>query len=131
MNAAPQSFVSWIISALGLGYLVLIPSAAIIAFVIALIVVIRGRGPMAAAALVLVTPAPFLIGLIGALEGVISSYSIIATSAATPRPSELAQGISMALVAPLTGLLLMTPALVVAAFGAFYRSISDDEKPAS
>lgn len=120
-----QSFIAWMLAALGAKYAILLPVVALVSLVLVLVVVTRGRGPMAAAALVLLCPLPLLIGLLGALEGVIGSYHVIAISQSAPKPSELADGISMSLVAPLVGLLLMTPTLLVAVLGSVMRSLTD------
>ena len=71
----------------------------------------------------LIVHVPFLIGLFAAIHGAMASYIVIAMSDMTPKPSELAAGISSALVAPMVGMLLMVPGYAVAAFGAFVRSL--------
>src|SRR5581483_5717516 len=95
-----------------------------VAFVLSLVIVFRGRGPLAGAALVFVVPMPFFIGLYGALEGAIAMYSVIAATVVQPKPSELAYGTSLALAAPLVGTLLMAPAYLVATVGSFVRSLT-------
>ncbi|HJT35378.1 MAG TPA: hypothetical protein VJ783_25355 [Pirellulales bacterium] len=125
-----QSFLQWILMALGLKYTLLLPFAAFIAFVLALIVLLRGKGPMAAAALFFIVPMPFLIGIYGAIEGLISIYQVIAAAAAQPKPSELAEGTSMALVAPMVGMLLMIPTYALATVGMTVRSlVASSERP--
>jgi biopolymer transport protein ExbB len=57
------------------------------------------------------TVAP-MMGLMGTVQGMISSFDKIAMSAVSPKPSELADGISTALVTTLIGLLLAIPAMV-------------------
>lgn len=52
-----------------------------------------------------------MIGLFGTVHGMISSFQVIATSEATPKPSELAQGISTALFTTLIGLAVAIPAI--------------------
>lgn len=118
-----QSFLSWMFSALGLPYVILLPLAGLVCILLVLAVVVRGKGPMAAAALVLVVPIPLLIGVFAAIQGGMASYAVIATSATAPKPSEIAAGISTALVAPLVGMLLMVPGYAIATFGAFIRSL--------
>jgi len=108
--------------ALGPKYVVLLGVAALVAFLLTLIVVVRGRGPMAAAALVFIVPLPLLVGVFGALEGVMSYWSVIAASSTAPKPSELAAGIAMALVAPMAGMLLMAPSYALALLGSLVRS---------
>ncbi|NQU24664.1 MAG: MotA/TolQ/ExbB proton channel family protein [Candidatus Nealsonbacteria bacterium] len=56
------------------------------------------------------TVAP-MIGLMGTVQGMIASFSVIATSATTPAPSELAAGISTALFTTLVGLFIAIPAI--------------------
>jgi hypothetical protein len=111
--------------ALGPKYIVLLGLGGLLAFVLTLIVVLRGRGPMAGAALVFIVPIPFFIGLYGAVDGAIASYTIIANSVLQPKPSEIAQGFSLALATPLVGMLLMAPSYALAMFGLMARSLAD------
>jgi biopolymer transport protein ExbB len=53
-----------------------------------------------------------MMGLMGTVQGMISSFDKIAMSAVSPKPSELADGISTALVTTLIGLVLAIPAMV-------------------
>jgi biopolymer transport protein ExbB len=55
-----------------------------------------------------------LFGLLGTVQGMINSFMVIAASNTAPKPSQLAQGISMALYTTLVGLYIAIPA--VAAF---------------
>lgn len=52
-----------------------------------------------------------MIGLLGTVQGMIAAFIVIATSQQTPKPSELAAGISTALVTTAVGLLLAIPAI--------------------
>jgi len=54
-----------------------------------------------------------MVGLFGTVDGMIRSFSIIATSPTTPKPSELAAGISTALFTTLIGLFIAIPAIAV------------------
>ncbi len=56
-----------------------------------------------------------MVGLLGTVQGMIASFRVIATSPTTPKPSELAEGISTALFTTLIGLFIAIPA--IAAFG--------------
>ena len=56
------------------------------------------------------TVAPML-GLFGTVDGMIRSFRVIATSDQTPKPQELAEGISTALFTTLVGLALAIPAI--------------------
>lgn len=54
-----------------------------------------------------------MVGLLGTVDGMVASFSVIATSESTPKPSELATGISMALVTTLVGLVIAIPAIAI------------------
>ena len=54
-----------------------------------------------------------MIGLFGTVHGMINSFSVIANSPTTPKPSELAKGISTALFTTLIGLLIAIPAIAL------------------
>ena len=108
--------------ALGFPYVILLPLTGLLCFVFALIIVLRGKGPMAGASLILIVHIPLLIGVFAAIQGGIASYTIIAMSSSTPKPSEVAAGISTALIAPMVGMLLMIPGYATAALGSFVRS---------
>jgi len=53
-----------------------------------------------------------MFGLLGTVDGMVASFQVIARSSTTPKPSELAQGISMALVTTIIGLWLAIPAIL-------------------
>lgn len=53
-----------------------------------------------------------MFGLLGTVDGMVQSFQVIARSNTTPKPSQLAQGISMALVTTLVGLWLAIPAIM-------------------
>ena len=53
-----------------------------------------------------------MVGLLGTVDGMVASFMVIARSTATPKPSVLAQGVSMALITTLVGLVLAIPAIV-------------------
>lgn len=120
-----QSLLGWVFSALGVPYVLLLPIAGLVCFLLAVVVVLRGKGPMAVAALILIVHVPLLIGVFAAVQGAIASYTVIAMSGASPKPAEVAAGISTALVAPLVGMLMMVPGYATAALGAFIRSFSN------
>ena len=52
-----------------------------------------------------------MVGLFGTVDGMISSFSVIAAGGATPKASELAEGISTALFTTLVGLAIAIPAI--------------------
>ncbi len=57
------------------------------------------------------TVAPML-GLMGTVQGMIASFDDIATSPSTPKPAQLAEGISTALFTTLIGLGIAVPAMI-------------------
>ena len=60
-----------------------------------------------------------MIGLFGTVHGMIKAFSVIATSASTPKASDLAMGISTALFTTLVGLAIAIPAI------AFYNILKN------
>ncbi len=54
-----------------------------------------------------------MVGLFGTVHGMIKSFSVIANSSTTPKPAELASGISTALFTTLIGLAIAIPAIAV------------------
>jgi biopolymer transport protein ExbB len=57
------------------------------------------------------TTAPML-GLLGTVQGMVMAFDEIATSTVSPKPSELAYGITLALVTTLEGLIVAIPAII-------------------
>ncbi|HWB11317.1 MAG TPA: MotA/TolQ/ExbB proton channel family protein [Pirellulales bacterium] len=54
-----------------------------------------------------------MVGLLGTVDGMVKSFQVIAHSPTQPKPSELAAGISMALITTLVGLWLAIPAIAL------------------
>ena len=54
-----------------------------------------------------------MVGLLGTVDGMIRSFRVIATSPTTPKPSQLAEGISTALITTLIGLMIAIPAIAI------------------
>ena len=54
-----------------------------------------------------------MVGLLGTVQGMIRSFSVIAVSDITPKPSQLAGGISTALFTTLVGLFIAIPAIAI------------------
>lgn len=63
-----------------------------------------------------------MVGLLGTVDGMVASFQVIAMSGATPKASDLAEGISMALITTLVGLVLAIPATI--AFALFKNRLS-------
>jgi biopolymer transport protein ExbB len=53
-----------------------------------------------------------MVGLLGTVDGMVQSFQVIAMSETQPKPSQLAEGISMALITTLVGLVLAIPAII-------------------
>jgi len=53
-----------------------------------------------------------MVGLLGTVDGMVQSFQVIAMSETQPKPSQLAQGILMALITTLVGLILAIPAII-------------------
>lgn len=53
-----------------------------------------------------------MFGLLGTVQGMVQAFEKIASSNTTPKPSELAEGIQLALVTTLEGLVIAIPAMV-------------------
>jgi len=124
-----QSYLEFFFGALGLRYTFLLPLAALVSFVLVLILVLRGRGNWVSAALVLIVPLPFYVGIMGVIDGMIASFQVIAMSDTAPKPSALAEGISMSLVTAMVGLCLSVPGYLLAVAGSFVRALARDEPP--
>jgi biopolymer transport protein ExbB len=54
-----------------------------------------------------------MVGLLGTVQGMIRSFTVIANSPVTPKPSDLAEGISTALFTTLLGLFIAIPAIAI------------------
>lgn len=63
-----------------------------------------------------------MIGLFGTVHGMISSFQVIALGGASPKPAELAEGISTALFTTLVGLAVAIPA--IAAYNVLRNRVS-------
>jgi biopolymer transport protein ExbB len=53
-----------------------------------------------------------MLGLLGTVQGMVSSFTVIAQSTTSPKPSELANGITLALVTTMEGLIVAIPAVI-------------------
>jgi biopolymer transport protein ExbB len=53
-----------------------------------------------------------MLGLLGTVQGMVQAFNVIAGSSTSPKPNELAEGIVLALVTTLEGLIVAIPAIV-------------------
>jgi uncharacterized membrane protein HdeD (DUF308 family) len=130
IDAEPQrvSLLKWAFMALGLFYTVIFLLVGIALFIGAVVVVIGAPRPSVVAAYFAFLPLPLLIGVWGACEGLIRTYSHIAMSPYAPKPSEMFGGISEALFIILAALLATTPAYGMTALGLFIRTLLYDDR---
>ncbi len=123
-----QSYLVWMISALGWRYSLLLPLAGLSAFAGVLFLVLRGKGPAMVGALILIVPLPFLVGVVGVLDGMLSSFQVIGASDLAPKPSAIATAVSMSLFSAWVGLLFSVPSYLAAVFGLITRSFIDPDR---
>jgi len=119
-----RSLLSLVFSSLGVELTILLALAGMLSLVMATLIVTRGRGPLAGAALVMIAAVPMLIGIFTGLQGAIATFIVIAQSAMTPKPAELAEGPFRALMAPLAGILAGCPGGLVALVGSLIRTLA-------
>lgn len=120
-----QSFMMWYFTSLGLKYAIVLPCAGLFSLIATLLILIRGRGPFVSSGLILAVSAPVFIGLVGAVDGVVAVYQVIGMSSAQPKPSELAGGVSMALVALQVGVTFAFPTFSIAVIGSIVRALTE------
>lgn len=123
-----QNFLMWIISSLGWKYTLLLPASALASFVLTGVLVVAGKGKTTGAAMAFLVAMPFLIGLFGMFDGMLSSFMVIGHSSVSPKPSEIAQGVSISIVTPLVGMFLMVPSYLLATAGLFIKSLKGEPK---
>lgn len=124
-----RSLVECMFLALGPFYGTLLPLSGLLAFVLVLILVVRGKGPMAVAALIFIVHVPFLIGVYGTVQGLVVAFSVLAGSPLAPEPSELVVAFWTSLFALLVGILVMVPAYLTAIIGTFVRALKGESVP--
>ena len=127
--AQQMSILGWMWNALGPIYLLGLPTLGFLAFIGACLVVVKNRQPSEIASFVYFAAAPLLLGLFGVVHGMIHAFSVIAMAGASPKPSEIAQGISTCLFALLVGMMCSFPAYGVLAIGFVIRSLTRKEIP--
>ena len=121
-----RSFLGWMIEALG-PYGLLIPLAGLATFALACIVVAKAKRPGTIGAFAVVAAAPFLIGLFGMAQGMLTSLSVIAVSQVAPKPSEVSGGIATALFSLQVGMLVAFPAYAVCCLGILVRTFTSED----
>lgn len=122
-----RSQLLWIIRTTGLGGLFIVMSALVV-FVLTIVVVTRGRGPIVGPTLVLLLHGPFALSVLCVLKGLIASFSVIAMSDQIIKPSMWAEALSEALLFPFVALLLTAPSYLIAVVALLVRSLGRSEQ---
>lgn len=122
--AAPrnESMVLWLLRSLGWRYGLGLAFLGSVSFALSLLVVIRG-GPYAGSALVFLVAMPLLFGLMGVIDGLMGSFTVMAHSSSAPKASEIAEGVSLSLVSAMAGIWAAAPAFLVATIGLLVRTL--------
>ncbi len=120
---ASNSQLDWIIRTSGLGGLFVVMTSLVV-FVLTIVVVIRGRGPIVGPTLVLLLHGPFAMSIMWFLKSLIASFSVLAMSdQAVVSASVWAEALSEALLLPFEALLLTIPSYLVAVIALLVRSL--------
>jgi hypothetical protein len=122
-----QSFALWLFRAMGIRYTIWLPFFTVLAFVLALLAVMKFKPPYLTATLLAVVPLPIYIGAVGVIDGLVASFQVIALSGATPRSSDVADGAAMSLVTLQVGLILALPLYLMGTFALCYRAFRHAE----
>jgi hypothetical protein len=88
------------------------------------LVCFRCRSHHLTALLVLLIPLPLFLGMISMFDGWVSSLQVISLSGATPRPSELAEGMAISLFGVQVGLWLSLPGYLLAMGVMIYSALT-------
>jgi hypothetical protein len=129
-DAPSDNVIVWTIGALGWRYAILLPFSALASFVLTVVLVVAGKGKTMGAAMAFVVAIPFLIGLFGMFDGMLSSFMIIArTTGGFPKPSMMSEAMSMSLVTPLLGMFLMAPSYLLATGALVVKSLRGEPQP--
>lgn len=121
------SFIVWLMMAMGIRFTLWLPLVTILAFVLALIAILRFKTPYLTAILLAVVPLPIYVGTLGVIDGMVSSFQVIALSSVTPQSSEFAIGAGMSLVTLQVGLILALPLYLMGTLDLCYRAFRHAE----
>jgi hypothetical protein len=117
-----EPYVVWVIKCLGgVGLLILLSSAAL--FIGACLVVALARRPAVIASYLVFLVFPPLLGVWGAINGIIQAFAVIARADVVLKQTEIIRVVVEALVIPSTALALTIPSYLVIACGLFLRTI--------
>lgn len=117
-----QSYVQFYFDLLGLTVALVLPLSGLVAFVLTLLLVNRGKGISVGPALILIVPLPMYIGLFAALNILLGILPPIPKLNYEPRLGELAFTYWAAEYAIRAGMLWSIPAYLTAVIGTTVRS---------
>lgn len=117
-----KPFALWLFQAMGIRYTLWLPFFTVLAFVLALLAVLKFKTPYLTAVLLAVVPLPIYIGAVGVIDGLVAGFQVIALSGATLRSWEVADGAAMSLVTLQVGLILALPLYLMGTFALCYRA---------
>jgi hypothetical protein len=109
----------WIYKSLGIRYSVLLGGSSLLTFVGAVMIVRAARQPAPLAAYMLIVAIPTIIGVVGGLDGMIITFSVLAD----PQPHHYWGGLAQAIVAPLVGILLTAPSYLLVSAALVLRTL--------
>jgi hypothetical protein len=102
--------------------------SALVAFVLTVALVVRGRGDSLAPALLLIVPLPMLVGGLAGVSRLIATYGLIAASATEPALSAVWDGFASASIPLLVGFSLCIPIVLMATVVGLVQSLSRAEQ---
>ena len=121
------------VESLGWFYMILLPAMpamAAVSFLCVVFLLAKGKGPMAAVAILLFVHAPLLVGLFATIQGLTKSFEIIGMIPRAPSSGVLAVAIGHPLQAMKVAILLTVPTYALAAIWTFVRGIRGSIEPA-
>ena len=124
-EAADQSFLMWYLQTLGVGGL-MIAAAALVAFTLTMLIVLRGKNMTSGSALMLIVPLPLLAGFFSMLKGMMASFGVIVRANVQITVSEIAAALAETSASLLFAILAMAPSYLLAMGYLFSRSLRAD-----
>jgi hypothetical protein len=122
----PPTLLEWYIQSLGWMYTLLLPLSALIAFVLTVALLVFGKGRFTGAALLFIVPLPLLLGMLGTVDGMITSLQVIDSRTSAIPSYEVAYAASSSLATAVVGLWLTVPNWLLATVGLFIRALLRD-----
>lgn len=129
-SPAGQSRLMWMLRALGPEFVLLLPATALIALVVVLILVLRGKGPAMVGAILLVVPLPIYVALLGVLSGMIRTCGVVLMADTPIKQSDLADVLADVLICMLFAMTLTLPAILLATAGLIVRALQGESPTA-